>query len=211
LNVAGGLKMEPDLTSKIQQLWDREQIRQCLTRYCRGVDRFDRELILSAFHPDCLDEHGKFVGNREEFVEWALGQHGAAHLSHQHCLLNQTVEIEGDAAHSEAYFMFVCMNRKGKPLTLGGGRYVDRFEKRGGEWRIAARVTLRDWALMDEIADMSDLSSFTSTRALLSEVEKAFMNTGRGPARDRSDPSYDRPLTVDPSRRDGYLHMRGKA
>jgi SnoaL-like domain len=204
--------MEPDLASKVQDLWDREQIRQCLVRYCRGIDRFDRELIMSAFHPDCLDEHGKFVGNPEEFVEWAFGQHGAAHLSHQHCLLNLTADIEGDIAHSEAYFMFVSMNRKGNPLTLGGGRYVDRLEKRDGEWRIAARVTLRDWSMMDEIPDMGDLTSFTSTRALLSEVEKVFMNAGRGPARDRSDPSYERPLQVDPARRDGYLKMRaGKA
>ena len=52
----------PTLEHMIAELWDREQIRQCLHRYARGVDRFDRELILSAFHPDALDEHGKFVG-----------------------------------------------------------------------------------------------------------------------------------------------------
>ena len=200
--------MEPDLSAKIQELWDREQIHQCLLKYCRGVDRFDRELILKAFHPDCLDEHGKFVGTPEEFTEWALGQHGAAHLSHQHCILNHTAEIDGDTAHAETYFMFVCMNRKGKPLTLGGGRYVDRLEKRNGEWRIAARVTLRDWAMMDEIPDIDDLSSFTSTRALLTDIERAFMNAGRGPTRSRADPSYDRPLRVDPDRRKRYLEMK---
>ena len=200
--------MEPDLSAKIQELWDREQIHQCLLKYCRGVDRFDRELILKAFHPECLDEHGKFVGTPEEFIEWALGQHGAAHLSHQHCILNHTAEIDGETAHAETYFMFVCMNRKGKPLTLGGGRYVDRLEKRNGEWRIAARVTLRDWAMMDEIPDMNDLSSFTSTRALLTDIERAFMNAGRAPTRSRADPSYDRPLTVDPDRRKHYLEMK---
>jgi hypothetical protein len=172
------------------------------------VGRFDRALILQAFHPDCLDEHGKFVGTPEEFVEWALGQHGAAHLSHQHCILNHTAEIDGDTAHAETYFMFVSMNRRGKPLTLGGGRYVDRLEKRDGEWRIAARVTLRDWAMMDEIPDMNDLTSFTSTRALLSDTERAFMNAGRAPARNRTDPSYDRPLTVDPDRRAAYLALK---
>jgi hypothetical protein len=199
--------MDADLAAKIQELWDREKIKQCLLKYCRGVDRFDRALILEAFHPDCLDEHGKFVGTPEEFVDWALGQHGASHLSHQHCILNHSADIDGDTAHAETYFMFVSMNRRGKPLTLGGGRYVDRLEKRNGEWRIAARVTLRDWSMMDEIPDMSDLSSFTSTRAMLSNVERAFMNAGRGPARDRSDPSYDRPLTVDPERRARYLTM----
>jgi SnoaL-like domain len=198
------------LTAKVNELLDREAIRQCLHRYARGVDRFDRDLVLSAFHPDCLDEHGKFVGLPEEFVEWAFSQHGEAHLSHQHCLLNHSCDIDGTTAHAETYFLFVSMNRIGRPITIGGGRYVDRLEKRGGEWRIAARVTLRDWSMVDEIPDLSDLTSFTSTRALLSEAERNFMNQGRGPARDRSDPSYDRPLTVDARRRDGYHSLTDK-
>lgn len=203
--------LDPDFAAKLLDLLDREAIRQCLHRYARGVDRFDREMILSAFHSESLDEHGKFVGTPEEFVDWALGQHSRAHQSHQHCLLNHTCEIEGTTAHAETYFMFVSMNRAGKPVTLGGGRYVDRLEKRDGEWRIAARVTLRDWSKMDEIADIADLSAFTSTRALLSDAERAFMNQGRHPARDRSDPSYDRPLTVDPARREGYLALAAKS
>jgi len=195
------------LAAKVNELSDREEIRQCLHRYARGVDRFDRDLVLSAFHADCLDEHGKFVGLPEEFVEWALNQHSKAHLSHQHCLLNHSCEMAGTTAHAETYFLFVSMNRAGKPVTIGGGRYVDRLEKRGSEWRIAARVTLRDWSLVDEIPDLSDLTSFTSTRALLSEAERNFMNRGRAAARDRTDPSYDRPLTVDAARREGYRSL----
>ncbi|MFO1210425.1 MAG: hypothetical protein U1E40_14585 [Amaricoccus sp.] len=49
--------------------------------------------------------------------------------------------------------------------------------------------------------------SFTSTRALLTEVERAFMSAGRRPARDRTDPSHHRPLRVDPARRDRYRAM----
>ena len=195
---------QDSLAAKVAELWDREAIRQCLHRYCRGVDRFDRDLILSAFHPDCLDEHGKFVGTPDEFVDWALDQHDRAHQTHQHCILNHTCELDGDTAHAETYFMFVSMNRAGKPMTMGGGRYVDRLERRMGVWRVAARVTLRDWSMMDEIADVTDLGAFTSTRASLTPDDRAFMNAGRAPARDRSDPSYDRPLTVDAARREGY-------
>lgn len=202
------IETEMDLAGQVKGLLDRDEIRACLNRYCRGVDRFDRDLILSAFHPDCLDEHGKFVGLPEEFCDWALEQHTRAHLSHQHLLLNHSAEIDGDTAHSETYFMFISMNRAGKPVTMGGGRYIDRLERRAGEWRIAARVTLRDWSMTDEIPDMDDLSSFTSTRALLTEAERAFMNAGRAVARDRSDPSYDRPVTVDPARREGYLALK---
>ncbi len=200
----------PSQSEMIQDLWDREQIRQCLHRYARGVDRFDHELIRSAFHPDALDEHGKFVGTPDEFVDWALNMHQNTQLSHQHCLLNHWCDLTGDTAHAETYFMFTAMNRKGKPLTIGGGRYIDRLEKRNEEWRIAARVTLRDWSNLDTIPDVNDLSTMTSTAHLLSEEERAFMNAGRGPARDQSDPSYDRPLTVDPKRRDGYQDLLAK-
>lgn len=192
------------LAAMVLELWDRQAIHDCVARYCRGVDRFDRALILSAFHPDALDEHGKFVGGPDEFVDWALGQHGAAHLSHQHLILNHRADIDGGTAHAETYFMFIAMNRAGKPVTMGGGRYVDRFEKREGRWAIAARVCLRDWSMMDERPDMDDLSSFTSTRALLSAVERAFMNGGRAARRDTTDASYDRPLMVDPARAEAW-------
>lgn len=195
---------EEALAAMVRELWDRQAVHDCVARYCRGVDRFDRELILSAFHSDALDEHGKFVGSPDEFVDWALGQHGNAHLSHQHLILNHRCELDGDTAHAETYFMFISMNRAGKPVTMGGGRYVDRLEKRDGRWAIAARVCLRDWSMMEERPDMDDLSSFTSTRALLSEAERAFMNGGRASRRDRTDPSYDRPLKVDPARADAW-------
>jgi hypothetical protein len=188
------------LAAMVLELWDRQAIHDCVARYCRGVDRFDRALILSAFHPDALDEHGKFVGGPAEFVDWALGQHGNAHLSHQHLILNHRADIDGGTAHAETYFMFISMNRTGKPLTMGGGRYVDRLEKREGRWAIAARVCLRDWSMMEEHPDMDDLSSFTSTRTMLSDAERAFMNGGRASRRAATDPSYDRPLTVDPAR-----------
>jgi len=192
----------------VEELWNREQIRQCLSRYARGVDRFDREMILSAYHPDAIDEHGKFVGTPTEFVEWAMGQHGQAHLTHQHCLLNHSCEFDGDTAYAETYFIFVGMNREGKPLGMNGGRYVDRFEKRNGEWKIAYRICLRDWGLMDERPDLNDLSSFTSTRALLSAAERAFMNEGVRAKRDRTDPSYWRPLQADAKRREAYLRLK---
>ena len=191
------------MEAKVQELWDRDQIHQCLLRYCRGADRDDAALLRSAFHDDCLIEHGKFVGGPEGFVAWARQLH-ATSLSHQHCILNHSCDLDGDTAHTETYFMFARMNPSGTPLTLNGGRYADRFEKRADQWRIAARVTLRDWAKLARIVDFSDLSALTSTAAQLTEAERRFMNEGRGPSRDRNDRSYERPLNVDPERAAAY-------
>ena len=200
----------PNFEAMVQELWDRDAVRDCVARYCRGMDRFDRELVLSAFHPDALEEHGKFVGNPVEFVDWAIDQHAKSHLSHQHYMLNHRSEIDGDTAHSETYFLFVCMNKQGKAWTMGGGRYLDRLERRDGRWAIAARITMRDTALIDERPDMNDLTAFTSTRTSLPEDVRAFMQAGLGPKRDRTDPSYMRPLKVDPARAETYRKMTKK-
>ena len=69
----------------IQNLIDRHD---CLVRYCRGVDRLDRELVLSAYHPDAIDDHGAFVGTREEFVDWAFALHEKGQISTHHRLTN---------------------------------------------------------------------------------------------------------------------------
>jgi SnoaL-like protein len=184
----------------VEELQDRQAIHDCVLRYCRGGDRLDREVMLSAYHPDAIEEHGKFVGSATEFVDFALKQHADAHLTHQHYVMNHRCDLDSDVAHTETYFMFVAMNKHGKPLQMNGGRYVDRFERRDGKWAIACRVCLRDWAMMDERPDMNDLTSFTSTRALLSPEVRAFMNGGPASRRDRTDPSYQRPLRVDPER-----------
>ena len=197
------------LSAIVQEQQDRQAIHDCVLRYSRGADRLDYEVMLSAYHPDAIEEHGKFVGSAAEFVDFALKQHSDAHLTHEHYVMNHRCELDGDIAHTETYFMFVAMNKRGEQvLQIGGGRYLDRFERRDGKWAIAYRVAMRDWAMTDERPDMNDLSSFTSTRALLSPEMRAFMNGGPGPKRDRTDPSYQRPLRADPERVRAYQQMK---
>ena len=143
-------------------------------------------------------------------MAFAVKQHTEAHRSTQHYVMNHRCELDRDTAHAETYFMFVAMNKHGeKVLQMGGGRYIDRFERRNGKRAIAYRVALRDWAMTDERPDMNDLSSFTSTRALLPPDVRAFMNGGPGPKRDRTDPSYQRPLRADPERIRAYQRLKG--
>lgn len=189
-----------ELERTVLELRDRQAILDCLMRYARGVDRLDRELLLSAYHDDAIDDHGMFVGNREDFADWVAQMHSSTHLSHQHCLFNHSCELDGDVAHTETYYMFVGMNRQGDTLSMSGGRYLDRFERRDGRWAIAARVCVRDWAPLPERPDFDDPSTLTAIRAVLPPAVCEFMATGPRVSRDPSDPSYDRPLTIEPER-----------
>jgi ketosteroid isomerase-like protein len=179
--------MEPGIEAIVRELHDKQSIREVLTRYCRAVDRMDRDLLLSVYHPDAVDDHGFFVGTREDFWAWVNRYHTNAQSAHQHIITNHTCELEGDTAHCETYYLFAGMDAKDRSLTLGGGRYIDRMEKRNGEWRIAARKCVSEWG------------GVPAPSKLAPEV-MALLRSNAVIARDRNDASYDRPLAVDPRR-----------
>lgn len=140
-------QLDPPKFAKLESLLDRQEIVECLTRFSRGMDRLDRELFLSAFHEDATIAAGPFVGSPVECFEWAAPMHEAGQISTQHNLLNLTADIDGDTAHTETYYLFVGRNRD-ETNWIAGGRYVDRLEKRAGQWRIALRTNAIEWSGM---------------------------------------------------------------
>ncbi len=187
------MKIE-QLEKIVLEMQDRQAIHDCLMNYSRAVDRLDRELLLSVYHEDAVDDHGVFVGSPVQFADWVIAMHKATHLSHQHCQFNSTCDLDGDIAHTETYYMFAGLNRKGEPLTMTGGRYIDRLEKRNGRWAIAARVCVRDWAPLKAVP--TELDQTVMTAVTLTDHVKHLLRTGAQPQRDRTDPSYERPLKV---------------
>ena len=135
--------LTPDLIAFLAESKDRQDIHDCLLRYTRGVDRHDTELMRSAYHADAVDEHGVASGDPVSFCDWAIGYHAEGQHQHHHAITNTSLDLDGDIAHGETYYMFWADNRVGPP-TLSFGRYIDRFEKRDGRWAIARRVCLNE-------------------------------------------------------------------
>ena len=54
-------KEEPVMGLTMQQIIDREEIRDLMMRYARGVDRGDWETVRAVYHPDARDDHGDFA------------------------------------------------------------------------------------------------------------------------------------------------------
>jgi len=147
----------------LQRLSDKEQIRDVMVRYARGVDRRDWELVRSAFFVDCVDDHADFKGKRDEFIAWVRQRHDVDDFRKSvHLLANCLIEFADEGiAVVETYFVSwlelgaAAGEQRAmldKERSKGGecirvqvlGRYVDRFEKRDGEWRIARRRTVFD-------------------------------------------------------------------
>src|SRR6266545_4470820 len=97
----------------VQELIDRQRIWECLLRYTRGMDRLDRDLVLSAYHSDGMEDHGAFIAPCEAFTDEALGFHRTAELVTQHIMTNHWCEIDGDVAHAETYVSCYAVTPEG--------------------------------------------------------------------------------------------------
>ena len=132
----------------MSEIADREAIRDCLYRYCRGIDRLDTDLMLSAYWPDATDEHGNFVAETaQEFVDHAVPILRSMELT-THFLGNILIDIEGDGAFVESYIQAYHRMRRddgSRYDNWSSSRFIDRMQRRSGEWRILRRVVVRDW------------------------------------------------------------------
>jgi hypothetical protein len=173
------------LRAEVRALRDREAIADVLRRYARGLDRHDVELEATAFWPDAQVNYGFYSGQRDDFIEWGNATHALSLAGHEHHLTTQTIDIDGDEAHVESYVLFFLRAKDDGSTFVGGARYLDRMERRGGEWRIAVREFLPEIAIK-------------ANSVFVGEFEDGMRPRSGDRSWDRTDLSYRRPL----SRRD---------
>lgn len=152
-----------------QRIADRLAIQDVMYRWSRAVDRLDFDLMRSVFHPDAVDQHGAFTGGVEELIAWIRERHRRIPFS-AHRLGNILIEFAGaDVALVETYVETVqrypADGKEGLAQLSGGqmgsagvgavlnsyARYVDRFERRNGEWRVAHRTLVQDWKRISDL------------------------------------------------------------
>lgn len=148
--------------AQLGELADREAIRACLYRYCRGIDRRDEAALRSCYWPDATDRHGPYQGSATGFIDWALDKlaDGGRNV---HMVGNIAIELHGAVAAVESYFLALQADRSPQGQardTLLCGRYVDRFERRDGQWRVAARTVCYDWMRQTDGVDGDEAQRF---------------------------------------------------
>lgn len=140
----------------IEELITRSKCYDVLTRYCRALDR----AVEGWFEIDT------------------------------HVICNVHMEIAGAVACTESYLISYCTvpgEREKVEAVFGktyasqfdwskitgvthdflmGGRYIDRFERRGGEWRIAKRQVVMDWNRNEISRTLLDEGMFATLRPL---------------------------------------------
>ena len=137
---------------KLQELIDHHDIRQVLYRYCRGIDRLDEELIASVYHEGSQDNHGNFQGEGATFAKYVIEALKASAAT-THTLGQSLISVKGNKASSETYIHAVHTREEGEETYLDhfSGRYVDKLERREGQWGIIDRVVVWDWSKTERI------------------------------------------------------------
>ncbi len=148
--------MDPLDSDRLDELCCRHEIEQVILQLARATDRRDPEAIRACYHADAFDDHGAFQGSPAEFADWvpkALAPFAAT----QHVLAPPRIEREGEVAYSETYctahHVFPPSDPGGERDSVMGLRYLDRFERRGGVWRIARRTCVWDYTYIVPISD----------------------------------------------------------
>jgi hypothetical protein len=136
-----------------------------LFRWCRAIDRRDWPGVRDVFHPECYDDHGIYKGGVDGLIAWLTERHESIPHS-THLLGNILIEFPAtDGALAESYCLAIQRYGPGgeatKAAITGGaasgddpfdmvvnGRYLGRFERREGRWRILHRTTVFDSSMI---------------------------------------------------------------
>jgi hypothetical protein len=167
------------MDSALQALRDDHEIRTLLYRYCRGIDRADVNMVRSVYLAESYDDHGTFKGTGYDFALFAVEKLSKQYISTMHALHNCTIELDGDKAAAETYFVAYHVTQepdRGQKVLIFGGRYLDRFGREDGRWGISYRQVVHDW------------TTTIDASAWPTETLGVFTPSSRG---DRKDPVYE--------------------
>ncbi|MFC4296258.1 nuclear transport factor 2 family protein [Novosphingobium tardum] len=132
---------------RLEEVADRLAIQDVLCRYTRGIDRCDEAVLRSVWWPGAQADYGSGTVDAGDWSGEVVKGLGTM-LRTQHFIGNMLITVDGAAAEAETYcraYHEVEGNDGPQEMEVGG-RYLDRLEKRGDEWRITHRRYVLDWS-----------------------------------------------------------------
>jgi hypothetical protein len=141
-----------EVSGKIQEILDKESIRDLVHIYCRAADRHDHELMRTLYHEDAHDDHGSFFkGKAMEFIDLLPEIQKSMGILH-HNVTTHNIHLKGNKAEGETYILAFhqVLTDDQQFDVLIGGRYFDEYEKRNGIWKFSSRAVDADWAYVND-------------------------------------------------------------
>ncbi len=145
----------------LQRLLDESDCRALLQRYGQAVDWRNRPALEALFWPDAWVDLGFFKGDGADAPGFLI-ENANQSLRRWHITTSSTLHIEGDTGLADSCAITHAVSR-GEDSALVShlflGRYIDRLERRRGEWRFAARRYLLQAATSAPYAEDAALAT----------------------------------------------------
>jgi ketosteroid isomerase-like protein len=141
----------PSTEAALAAILDEYALGKLVNAYCRAVDRGDLETLRSLYHDDAQDEHGAFSSGSVADLIQTLADSRRFIRSMQHHITTKNFAVSGSYAEGEIYSIatHTIKSGDGDSDVVIGGRYLDKYEKRLGVWKIAERQIVTDWVQVD--------------------------------------------------------------
>lgn len=123
------------LEKRIQDIENREAIKELFANYCWNIDSGSYEEFLDLFTDDVTCDFGDIgsFNNKEEWKEFVYHVLPVALPGMRHLIHNEIIELNGERARGRAYFEFTGVNNE--KSFVGGGYYEHEVVKVGGQWK----------------------------------------------------------------------------
>jgi uncharacterized protein (TIGR02246 family) len=127
---------------------DRMAIREVMTRYSRGIDRRDFDMVAGCFTADAEAEYsGNVLPKGVDAIVAYIRR--IAHLPRStHFMGDTLIDVDGDTADAETYAIAYLVDGEvgsGAQVHTRGLRYRDMLVRQDGRWLIHKRVHTADW------------------------------------------------------------------
>lgn len=163
----------------VEEARARQDIRETILRYFRGIDRGDRALHGSAFAPDAklfidgIQRRGPGTPPAEQQPD-PIGVPVERIMASSHHLHQSDVRLEDDRAYVESNATaYLLLRGDSQPaMIVRGLRYLDRFARIEDAWLIVERHHTVDWMYRTNAEIAKDLAARASFPAWL-DAQKA--------------------------------------
>ncbi|MEO7656678.1 MAG: nuclear transport factor 2 family protein [Sphingomicrobium sp.] len=160
----------------------KEDIRELVLLYSRGVDRQDLELLGTLYADDGTDTHGdRFDGSGTDYI--AFLAKNFPHLKYSgHHVCNHLISVDGETGEGEVYALAYHVYADGKGgliEDLKGVRYIDRYRKDQGRWLFASRIVTFDFESIRPVPDMGTAAAPAADKSYTALASRLFARGGR--------------------------------
>ncbi|WP_373490283.1 nuclear transport factor 2 family protein [Parasphingorhabdus sp.] len=133
-----------------EALADRAAIEDIIHLHCRGVDRADEAALKHCYWIDATTAYGETASPAHEFCE-SLPDAIKAFAQTHHQVSNILIDLAEDHGSAMVESLLIAchysasVDGEDREMTYLG-RYLDRFEKRGNQWKISYRQPVMSWS-----------------------------------------------------------------